>query len=335
MVPKSQRWMEVVPCWSGRRPGSDVTHYTARRLLRVAKGLCEHPELAPSEQQHSPSFDRLVETLRLAESGAPSSVIARSDGFDLAGVRRLAARHRRMRKTDEREVFRDRYVATQTSLDGLTGRFWGELPGFEFRIFEKAIEQRADLFRDLPGPSPAAAARRADALVSISQDSLDGREWDAEGGGASTPLVTVFVDGELAAETTGEAGAEIEFGLRVRPATLERTLCGGSVQIIGLGEGEPMAASHASHAIPPAIRRAALWRDGGCTIDGCRSRYRLEVHHIEHGGKTRDHSLGSLTTLCWFHHHVAIHGEGFELDPSSPPGRRRFLRRAASRAGPP
>ena len=313
--------------WTAAR--LDVTHDTARRLLRAAGGLAEHPELCRHLGEDAPSFDRLSATLRLAATGASPSAIADSAGLDLAGVARLTARHRRLRASDEQQAYRDRYVATQGSLDESSGRFWGELPGFEFRLFEKALTQRADMFRDLPGPASPAPARRADALVSLAQDSLDA----ASGGGRSAdPLVTVFVDADLASETDGEAGAEIEFGPKVGPATLERILCTGAVQVVALADGNPVAATDASRAIPPALRRTIAWRDGGCTVDGCESRYRLEPHHVRPWGHGGAHDPDNLATLCWYHHHVVIHGEGRRLDPHSPPGRRRFLPR--TRAGP-
>jgi hypothetical protein len=307
----------------------DVTHATARKLLRAAKGVGEGAAI----DRDGCSFDRLVETLRLADAGASPSVLASSRGWHLAGVRRVTARHRRLRKVDEEQAYRERYLATQGSLDGSEGRFWGQVPGFEFRLFEKAVDQRADLFRDLPGPVSPGSARRADALVSIAQDSLDGVAADRAESRSSDPVVTVFVDGNLAADTGGEAGAEIEFGPKVGPATLERILCAGAVKLVGMAEGEPVTTTRASRAIPPAVRHAVLWRDGGCTIDGCRSRYRLQPHHVRPWSAGGSHGPENLTTLCWYHHHVVIHGEGGRLDPASPPGKRRFLRFA--RAGPP
>lgn len=69
---------------------------------------------------------------------------------------------------------------------------------------------------------------------------------------------------------------------------------------------------NSSRSIPPALRRAIIHRDrNGCVIDG--SRARLQVHHIvprSEGGPTEPENL---ITLCWFHHHVAIHRLGLVL----------------------
>jgi hypothetical protein len=138
--------------------------------------------------------------------------------------------------------------------------------------------------------------------------------------------VVVFVDLDQANDTAGELGAEIEYGPRVGPETLEEILCTGSVQLVGLENGKPVVTSDNTKVIPPTARRYVAWRDGGCSITGCRSRYRLQPHHInnrQHGG---DHDPENLATLCWFHHHVAIHGAGFGLRPGDPPGNRRLTR---------
>ncbi|MDJ0498173.1 MAG: hypothetical protein QNJ89_10105 [Acidimicrobiia bacterium] len=92
------------------------------------------------------------------------------------------------------------------------GRFGGELPGFEFQIFSKAVEERADMFGDLPGPVATKPQRLADGLVSIAQDSLELPSPDGEPGHRGDPLVTVLVDADTAGDSHGEAGAEIEYG---------------------------------------------------------------------------------------------------------------------------
>ena len=331
--------------WTASRV--DVDPDVARTLVNAAALFAEHPEIAGRLEAGSTGFDRAVATARLAAAGASHETLAASERYDLAGLRRVAARHRRLTKRTERETFKDRFFATQFTLDGTAGRGWFRLAGFELRLLEDAIDLRADMFRDLPGPTAPAGTRRADALVSVAQDSLEPPQGmlvaDTAGyddtpplpPARREPLVTVFVDAALAAETNGEAGVEVAAGAKAGPATLERILCGGAVQLVGLYEGTPVTIGRTTRAIAPAVRRAVLWRDGGCTIDGCGSRYRLEPHHVVPWASGGSHDAENLTTLCWYHHHVAIHGEGHWLDQESPPGRRRFTRKAAPATVPP
>ncbi|MDH3250571.1 MAG: HNH endonuclease, partial [Acidimicrobiia bacterium] len=90
-------------------------------------------------------------------------------------------------------------------------------------------------------------------------------------------------------------------------------------------DGTPLAVGTARSAIPPRTRRYVLARDGGCAADGCTSMTRLQPHHIRPRSQLGDNHPDNLATLCWFHHHVVIHGRGFRIDPDSPPQRRRFL----------
>ena len=80
-----------------------------------------------------------------------------------------------------------------------------------------------------------------------------------------------------------------------------------------------------ARTMPPAVHRFVQYRDGGCTIAGCSSRYRLQPHHIIPRSEGGSNEPENLATCCWFHHHVAIHGNGFRIDPTSPPQRRRLL----------
>lgn len=75
----------------------DVTRETARDLARVARGG-DVDHLAAGEV----SFDRAVVRRRLIEVGACKEMITESDRFDLAGARRLVARHRRCTAVERR-----------------------------------------------------------------------------------------------------------------------------------------------------------------------------------------------------------------------------------------
>ena len=263
--------------------------------------------------------------LRLAVAGADAAVVEQSRRLDLAGVNRLTGRLRRVSRHDERQVFVDRYVSIQPTLDGASWHLSGQLPAVDGTIVEQALHARADELRSLPGGETCTRAQRqADSLVAMAQDSLDRHSNNGEASCGSS--VSIFVDLEEADGTGGELGAALEYGPRVGPAALEELLCTGSVQIIGLTHDRPVITSTASRAIPRAVRRFVAHRDGGCVIAGCTSRYRLQPHHIIHRSDGGSHDPDNLATLCWFHHHIAIYHRGLHIDPESPPLQRRLMR---------
>jgi hypothetical protein len=148
-------------------------------------------------------------------------------------------------------------------------------------------------------------------LVAICQDSL----YDTATAQDSMPIeVAVMVDARTAAVDGGQTGVAVLAGPRIGPRALREIFCNGIVQVIAIAEdGTPLSVGRRSRNIPPKLRRFILARDKGCCAEGCSSRYRLEVHHCtpwSQGGAT---DADSLVTLCWFHHHVAVHRQGFEL----------------------
>ena len=304
----------------------DVTPETARRLTQTAARLEDQDDLAQDLAEGVVSFDRACEESRLIATGASQDQVAVSRGFDLAGVRRMVARHRRLERRDEQQAHDARFVSMQPTLDQSAYRLWGLLGGVDGHTVEQALMDRTDRFPSLPDHKTQPRGQRlADALVSIAHDSLDGT--DETNGASRTPLVSIFVDAGLAADTKGEAGVETDTGIRVGPLTLEEILCDGRVEILKTDiDGQPLTVGKTSRTIPPKLRRFILHRDGGaCTADGCRSRYRLQPHHITPRSQGGSHHPSNLTTLCWFHHHVVIHRNGYRIDPDSPPQRRRFL----------
>jgi hypothetical protein len=294
--------------WTSAR--LDVARETALDLARVARHD-DLDELALGDA----SFDRVVARCRLVEAGASKELVGDSDGWDIAGVRRLAARHRRVSRTEERQAVDERRLVFEESFDSASMRFWGRLPGREGQLVREVLDALGDTVpRDA---APTRAQRTADALVMLCQ----GDQPDTQ------PAATVIVDARLAAPADGEAGVVVLDGPRVGGAALEAILCDGITEVVGIaGDGTPLGIGTASRKIPPKLRRFVMARDGGCVVDGCTSSYRLEVHHVipaSEGGPTDPQNL---VTLCWFHHHRVIHGRGYTIDPHSPPGRRRFIR---------
>jgi 5-methylcytosine-specific restriction endonuclease McrA len=302
----------------------DIPHARARDLLTLAKAKNAEVERLLGEGEIG--LERAVALAKLSLAGATNDELSRAMGLDLAGVNRLVDRRRQISSEEEAEGFESRHLVWQRTLDDSGLRYWGEMFGVDAEVWEKAVLQRADEL-----PQHEQVGRRqlySDALASICADSLTGGSE-----GRAVTVAEIFVDADLASPTAGEAGVTLASGSRVGPNTLAEILCGGQAQVIVVDTaGRPLGASQRGETIPPAVRAAVWQRDQGrCTIDGCQSRYRLQPHHILSRYQGGDHHPDNLTLLCWFHHHVVIHQLGFELDPTSTPQRRRFLRKASPR----
>ncbi len=286
--------------WTAAR--ADVSHETARSICWTASRLGDTPEMARELATGEISFDRAQLLARLPEEHRSGH-----ECYDISHLRRLVAHHKRITRKRERKIGNG--FLHFGSSDELATSFWGELPGLDARVLEKAVDQKADEI--IPGDQRLAVAeRRALALAAICQDSLY-----QTGSSESAPTdVTVIVDAESAAESGGENGVGVLAGPRLGPGALEEILCNGRVDLIGVTpEGIPLDLGHRSRTVNRKLRRHVLHRDGGCVVEGCSSRYRLQVHHVipwSQGGKT---DADNLITLCWFHHHVSVHREGLQI----------------------
>ncbi len=318
--------------WTAAR--LDITPQLAGDLVTAARALT--PALNDSLAAGEISFDRAVATSRLAASGAAESIVDASYGHDLVGVGRLTAAHRRMGPDDEQEVFDSRHAAVQLSLDQTSSSVWATLTGVDSQIVTEALDMWADRLPMLPdGTRDTRAHRQADAFVAIFRHALttDGQEGSSPSGHSSGqqfssgkgPHVLLTADFATLAESGGTKGVAVVGGPRVGINALEEALCNGSVSLdVNLDDGRVLGLGHATDVIPPRERQHVLARDGGCTADGCQNRYHLEVHHIVPRSRGGGHDLDNLTTLCWYHHHVVVHGMGYTIDPDTSPYRRRF-----------
>jgi hypothetical protein len=315
-------WSQPSPSPTQLGADLDVSAETARALIETANRTPEQSDRMANLETGAWTFDRAAALARLFGEGADEPTMEAAAGRDIPGIHKLRAMTKRIRRRDERQAHEERHVRSWPSLDESVGFIHAQLGGYEWQIVNRALDERADQF-------PAEARfwsrdqRRADALVAIAQDWLDG---GVRPGPTSGPMVTVMVDADEAAATDCEAGVALTAGPRIGPDTLDRILCDGSVEIIiDAGSGRPLAVGPTTRVVPPKVRRFVLNRDGGCTIDGCSSRYRLEVHHMIPRSQFGTHDAENLTTLCWWHHHVAVHARGHQIDLDSPPQRRRIV----------
>ena len=300
----------------------DTTPETARSLSAVA--ALDSAELDTALEAGDVGFDRVAEAARAGDDDlAPH--------LDLAAMRRRASIRRRITSEDEIREFGHRSVAYQRDVFGTSGRLWAHGPALQTDAIFAAIEHAADaLPAEPPGHRSPRAARRFDGLTALCL-----RTADADFGGRSIQT-TVIVDARTAARSNGEAGAWLASGPRIGPSTLERILCESTIEVTARADdGTPLAIGDSRTAIPGRTRRWVLARDGGCVADGCTSPTRLQPHHVRPRSAGGDNDPDNLATLCWFHHHVVVHGRGFSIDPDSPPRRRRFLPPQPSRSGDP
>ena len=164
------------------------------------------------------------------------------------------------------------------------------------------------------------AARRADALVGLSEQALSG---ESGGSTADRFQVSVYVSAETLRNQNGAEDEavghpvtdlpEIEDGPVIGPERARRLCCDGSVMpILEAAHGEILGIGRKTRTVPPALRRALKRRDGGCRFPGCRQRRWVDAHHIRHwahGGETR---LDNLVLLCR-RHHTCVHEGGYTI----------------------
>lgn len=306
----------------------DVSAETAHRYVELARRLADLPGLSEGFARGDIGFERAAAVAPIATPNGEADMIGQLEGWDLEGVRRYVARHRRFTRDDERRSHDRSYVVMQPSLDESWWRLWGGLAGATGAAVDRALRQRAD---QLPPDGTGSAHRQALALESMALDSLDRPLPD--GTNPRSPSLTAFVDWNLAGESGGEMGAEIAVGPRIGVATLEELWCEGTVRHITIADGRPVTAGARTRTIPAEIRDFVLWRDGACRAPGCGSRHRLQPHHIvaqSHGGA---HDPANLITLCWYHHHVVVHRRGMRVR-REPDGSIRFVPPADSRDPP-
>ncbi len=284
----------------------DVSRETASSLVRTAQRLKDTPETARQLNEGDITYDRAEATSRIPVERHDAAL----HRFDIAGLRRIAARHRRMDKVDDATAHSSQHLTMQPNLDESMWHLWGKLDGYGGSVVNKILTEEADLMGPLPdGVLPGIGYRRAVALTKVCED--------RNSGSSTTPLITVFVDSE---------GAEVEAGTAVGSEILDKIACTGSLEVVKPDKGTPLSIGRRSKVISKKLKRFVMHRDGSCTSDGCVSRYRLQPHHIipwSEGGPT---DPDNLATLCWFHHHVVIHGWGYRMDVSRGLQRVRFIR---------
>ena len=294
--------------WTSSR--LDLGLETARTLVQTMRRTVDKPWIRQALAAGAISFDRAEALSRIDDN------VGTLDHLDISGVRREAADRVELSIEDETRTAEDRYLIMQPSLDESWWTLRGGLDGVTGAVIDQALTRKADELPELPdGTRGCAAWRRATALYQL-----------ASGGSSPQAQITVFIDADKATPTNGKAGVRLLAGPRVGAQALQAVLCDCVTEItVNAEDGTPMIYGRTRRFVPPSLRRAQLAKTGGhCSIDGCDSTYRVEIHHKtpwSQGGKT---DPKDLTAVCWFHHQIVIHEQGFQLYQHPQTGRLRL-----------
>ncbi len=326
--------------WLNWQCGIGMT--AARAKVRVARSLEHLPEVSAGFARGEFSYSKVRAITRVA-TPANESVLAHIARYGTAShVEKLV---RKYRWTQRRDAEKN---AQSQHLNRCVHYFYDEndtfvlnarLPPEIGAIVAKALQAAGDVLRESPDRearderselarqgesrllwsalSTARAADRADALRLVADAFLAARSEEVE----STSLgdrfqVVVHVDQAVLAEPASVPDiephhSELDAGPALALATVRRLCCDGTaVGILEGRDGEPLNIGRKSRAIPPAMRRAMLARDGGCRFPGCdRTRF-CDGHHVQHWANGGETKLGNIVTLCSFHH-TLVHEGGF------------------------
>jgi Domain of unknown function (DUF222)/HNH endonuclease len=303
----------------------------AREHVRVARRLQELPRVREAFAAGELSYcktraitrvataqtEQQLVTLARYASGAQLEKLVRSYRGALAATVPAASRAHELR-----------YLRWDWNEDGSL-RLQGRLPADAGALLVAALEQ-AEQPSTAPTDAPTqtyeadpAAARRADALITIARTAFDATPRQRTGGDPVELVVHVDVD-TLAADQVREC-SEVENGPALAPETVRRLGCDASVVRILEREGHALAVGRRTRTIPPALRRALRRRDGGCRFPGCTHTRFLHAHHIQHWARGGPTTLGNLVHLC-SHHHRLVHEGGFTVEHTDHGLKLRFRR---------
>lgn len=172
-----------------------------------------------------------------------------------------------------------------------------------------------------------AGQRRAQALIELVRLAMASPDMPEQGGEPVTMLVTVPMQtlesrlspddspgDECDAGCAGVPAAGLEDGTPLSAEAARRLACDAKIVAAVLGTaGEILDIGRTARAVPRAIRRALVARDGGCAFPGCdRPPAWCHAHHIIHWAHRGPTALTNLVLLCG-HHHRVVHHHGWRV----------------------
>jgi hypothetical protein len=281
-----------------------VARSTAADMVKIAGRLQELPILAGMVAEGGLSMDKLKAAVELATPETDGEVTDKALSNSAAYLQLLVRRSRRVRREDDERRRRERSFWWRWDKERGMLAIHGRLPDMGGAALVKVLERMATQM----GPDPVTgeygpvSARYADALVALAGQHI------AQDGDPDRAMVVVHADAET-------LSGELDSGVQVSSATVQRLLCNGRVQLVFDGrDGQPVGVGRAMRTPPAWLERLVRHRDGNqCRIPGCGVTSFLQIHHLRDWAKGGRTDASHLAAACTRHHEV-IHREGWVIE---------------------
>jgi hypothetical protein len=310
--------------WLFWRIGLDIG--AARERVRVARALGSLPLLAQALSHGELSYAKIRALTRVATPETEEQLMAVGRAGTADHVERIVRGWRRMdRKAEAAETTRcyaGRALHVYQNEDGMVAVRGFLTPEAGAVLVQALAAAREALYQrtrapegfvettDVSAETPSMAQQQADALALVSETAL--HHGIDPGAPAERYQVVIHVDAPVLADADAPGQSVLEEGTHVSAETSRRLACDASRVVMQHGrDGRVMEVAAQTRTIPPAIRRALLYRDHGCRFPGCGVRVG-QAHHIHHWAQGGPTKLSNLALLCR-RHHRAVHEEGYQI----------------------
>ena len=286
----------------------------ARQLERLALATQAFAD-GDFSYPHAAMIARTAEKLGdKRESNAETILVTAAKDLDLGQFRVVTMKLQHLMDPDSvleetNESHERRFLSLSQTLDGI---FYlnGRLDSEGGATLQTALNA-------LGGPPSAEdkrtpKQRRADLLVELARQQLDGGNLPEVGG--QRPHLAVTVSIATLANQPGSPAAELEWAQPIPAETARRLACDAAITPVFLGsESDQPQAGQTSRSISGSQRRALVVRDKGCRFPGCdRPPDWTDAHHLQHWADGGKHKMDNLVLLCR-RHHRKVHEEAWQL----------------------
>lgn len=291
--------------WLGHKTGMAMS--TAHEHVRVARRLGELPAIDDAFGKGKLSYCKVRAVTRVADAHNEDKLVevaVTKTGQELEQVCR-GIRDANV-ATGQRQA--ERNVRQRSMGDG-TVVVSMRLRADEAELVMKAI---AEARREIASDSSAEESA-ADAAVHVAESFLAGAP-SSDAAAKSTRSNRRADRTQLLVHLQEDSARLHDSGHWLSREAFERLSCDCAVTPAKTGaDGKVLDVGRSRRTVPPAIGRALLVQDEGCTFPGCSNRRFVDAHHIEHWSRGGETSLQNLCLLC-HHHHTLVHEGDFTVE---------------------